>query len=238
MKVLKHNNDPLGAAALDYYNGMQSESVKVFSDQFEADTLPVHYFFRTLQDMPDLEKRALELSAGKVLDVGAGVGVHAKVLQERGFDVDAIDISPGCVDVMKMRGISNAYCADFYQWTEKHYDTLLLLMNGIGFIGNMKNFYWFIDKARKLLNKGGQIIFDSSDLIYLYEPGEFDILSEQMDYYGEVKFWMTYKNIRGTAFRWLYLAPDALMHLAERLNFHFEIIQKDKHYGFLGKITF
>ena len=61
---------------------------------FDEDEIPVETLFRDYDSMPPLEHHALDLVKGRTLDVGAGAGCHSLVLQERGIDVDAIDISP------------------------------------------------------------------------------------------------------------------------------------------------
>jgi 2-polyprenyl-3-methyl-5-hydroxy-6-metoxy-1,4-benzoquinol methylase len=53
-----------------------------------------------------IEQKALKLSKGKVLDIGAGAGSHSLYLQnERNLDVTALDISPKSIEVCKLRGI-------------------------------------------------------------------------------------------------------------------------------------
>ena len=47
--------------------------------------------------MPLLEKTALEMAKGSILDVGAGSGCHSLALQEMGKEVCAIEISPASV---------------------------------------------------------------------------------------------------------------------------------------------
>ena len=42
----------------------------------------------------------VDMATGKTLDVGAGSGCHSLVLQEKGIDVTAIDISPLSVETI------------------------------------------------------------------------------------------------------------------------------------------
>ena len=44
------------------------------AQMFDEDEIPVNQLFRTFQEMPSLEQKALQLSTGKILDVGAGSG--------------------------------------------------------------------------------------------------------------------------------------------------------------------
>ena len=125
--------DLMGRAIWDYYYQENSEDLQTETSISELDDLPVSYLFRDYQEMNALEKKALDLSFGKVLDVGSGAGSHSLYLQnERKLEVTALDISPKSIEVCKARGVKNAICEDLLQFSEKNFDTVLLLMNGTG----------------------------------------------------------------------------------------------------------
>lgn len=136
-------NDPMGAAIYDYHKNGKAGKLRVFSSCMEEDEIPVAELFRTFSEMPSLEQIALEMATGKILDVGGGSGCHSLALKEMGKETMAIDISPLAVEVMRERGI-NAKVTNFYDenFSEK-FDTILLLMNGSGIIGNIKNMEHF-----------------------------------------------------------------------------------------------
>ena len=94
MPVLKKHQDPIGQAVWDYHNGIRGESILVKMNIAEDEELSPAYFFRTFEQMPIQEQEALKRCSGKILDVGAGAGVHSIWLQNQGFDVDSLDISP------------------------------------------------------------------------------------------------------------------------------------------------
>ena len=101
--LLAAGKDPMGAAILDYWQKGKAGRLRVFSSQFDEDEIPVETLFRSLEEMPELEQRALQMAQGRILDVGAGSGCHSLVLQEMGEDVLSIDISPLSVQVMTER---------------------------------------------------------------------------------------------------------------------------------------
>ena len=107
--LLSPNKDPMGAAIADYFAKGKSAKLRVLSSQFEEDEIPTEQLFRTFDEMPELEQEALKLASGRILDCGAGSGCHALALQDMGKDVEAIDISPLSVEVMKKRGVQQAY---------------------------------------------------------------------------------------------------------------------------------
>ena len=104
----------MGAAIRDYFRQGKSAQLKVLSSLFDDDEMPVAHLFRSYHEMPPLEQRALNEARGKVLDVGAGAGCHALALQERGFDVMAVDISPLSCETMKERGVANVECVNIF----------------------------------------------------------------------------------------------------------------------------
>lgn len=232
---VRTDDDVLGSALLDFLNDRinENENIIVTSDIGEKDIYPLHYFFRSFNDMPLIEKKALRCTEGKILDVGAGAGVHSLILQETGFDVTAIDTSPGCVQAMKKLGINRAICTDFFQLSPvMRFDTILLLMNGLGIVGERKNLPAFFEKAYDLLYPGGQILLDSSDISYMYEEEDGSEREDlYKDYKGEVIYTMHYKDTIGKPFKWLYMPFDELLTVAKAFDFKGELLmEKENHY--------
>ena len=202
--------DILGTALLDYYNDCYSEDIITESTISEADEMPLPYLFRSFEDMPKIEQKALQLAKGKTLDVGCGAGNHALYLQEKGFNVDAIDISEGAIEVSKLRGLKNAHLKNLFD-VKQQYDTILLLMNGIGICGKLPRLSLFLQHLKGLLKVNGQILIDSSDIKYMFdtdEDGGFWVNTDA--YYGEVEFTMSYKGETSASFDWIYLDFETL----------------------------
>ncbi len=222
-------NDPLGEALLDYMSGKKREFIKVESSLGEEDNLWVKQFFRNYLEMPEVERVALANCKGKVLDVGAGAGAHSLYLQKKGFEVWPIDISAGAVITMKERGLENARNINFFDLGKEKYDSILMLMNGIGIVGAIKSLEQFFTKVSSLLNPEGILIFDSSDIIYMFEDdiGNFELDHE--NYYGEVKYTMSYKKTKGQAFKWLFIDYNTLKSVAEKFNFKTSILTKQSN---------
>ena len=177
-KILSKDKDPMGAAILDYQKSGRAGRLRVLSSMFEEDEMPVKHLFRKVEEMPMLEQKALQLTKGRVLDIGAGSGCHTLALQEKGLEVKAIDISPLSCEAMELRGVKDAECINLFdEHLETGFDTILLLMNGTGIAGKIEHLPTLFNRLKALLNKGGQILIDSSDLKYIYEneDGSFDI---------------------------------------------------------------
>lgn len=229
----------MGAAILDYQKTGRASVLKVESSMFEDDVMPVAHLFRTLKEMPALEQKALSMAEGHVLDVGAGSGCHSLELQEMGKSVKAIDISPLSCEAMQLRGIADVSCINLFDHLlEGKFDTILLLMNGTGIAGKVANLPKLFNRLKELLNEGGQILIDSSDLKYLYEneDGSFDI-DLNGPYYGEVDYQMVYKNVKGATFDWLYVDFLLLQSAAASCGLHAELVAEGPHYDYLARLT-
>ena len=236
--TLSPNNDPMGAAIRDYQNKGKASRLRVLSSMFDEDEMPVAHLFRTFNQMPRLEQKALSMAKGRVLDIGAGSGCHALALQERGLEVKAIDISPLSCEVMSERGVKDVECVNlFNQQLQGKYDTLLLLMNGTGIAGKLNRLSMLLNRLKELLAEGGQILIDSSDLKYIYEneDGSMDI-DLNAPYYGEVDYQMQYKNIKGEPFDWLYTDPMLLASISKQCALNCEIVEEGENYDFLARL--
>lgn len=231
--------DILGTALLDYQQGDYSEDIITYSSLDEEDKLPLPYMFRSFKDMPKLEKKALKECKGAVLDVGCGAGSHSLYLQNKGLLVTSLDNSPGAIEVSKLRGVKNTINENILNFEGKTFDTILILMNGVGLAGTLNGLEKFFSKLKLLLKKDGQILLDSSDIIYMFENDEDGgyWIPEGVNYYGEVSFTMAYKNKKSEPFPWLYVDYNTLQRAANYSNLNCELVMEGEHYDYLARLT-
>lgn len=236
--------DLFGKAILDYQTNNSPENLVTETTISEEDEMSVAYLFRNFSAMPKMEQKALEISKGKVLDVGCGAGSHSLYLQnERNLEVTALDISKNAIEACKLRGIKNVLVQDILSLSEENkFDTILLLMNGTGIFGKLKNTPKFLQKLKSLLAEGGQILIDSSDIIYMYDEDDSDDsevgywIPGNVDYYGEVEFTISYKNETEKPFDWLYLDFNTLQNAANDNGLQCEMIQEGEHFDYLARL--
>lgn len=229
--------DVFGQAIKDYFHG-ENAIIKTYSSVGGWDELPVSYLFRTFQEMPEIEQTALKMASGNVLDLGCGAGSHSLYLQEKGLKVKPIDISVGAIWTCKQRGLLQAEECDLWDIKNHKYDTILSLMNGAGICGTMGNVAGFLEHVRSLLHPKGQILIDSSDIIYMFEDEDGNIdLPELNNYYGEVLFESEYKGVRSGTYPWLYIDFYNLQHQASLQHLKCEMLVQGPHYDYLAKIT-
>ena len=229
--------DLFGQAILDFQTNNFPEDLLTETSISETDEMPVDYLFRSFAQMPRIEQTALELAKGKILDVGCGAGSHSLYLQHKEYDVKAIDISANAIQSCTHRGIKNAHVQDLLTIENETFDTILLLMNGTGIFRTLAELPIYLKKLKSLLNPGGQILIDSSDLIYMYdenEDGSFSIPAE--GYYGELTFSVSYKGQTEEPFPWLYLDYNTLQRAAQANGLQCELVTEGEHYDYLARL--
>ena len=146
-------NDPFGQAIKDFFEYGEASDLIINSNYTEDEIIPVAYLFRKEKEMPAIEQTALKLCKGKVLDIGAVAGCHSIVLQEKGFEVTALEQSELAAEVIKKRGIRDVVCDDIFNFSNNKYDTILLLMNGAGIGETIEGLKKLLVHLKTLLNE-------------------------------------------------------------------------------------
>jgi len=230
--------DLMGLAIWDYYHKKNPEDLQTETSISELDELPVEYLFRDFDEMNKIEQEALKLASGKVLDIGAGAGSHSLYLQnEKLLDVTALDISPKSIDICKLRGIKNAVVENMLHFSEGTFDTILLLMNGTGIFQSLNVIDVYLKKLHSLVSPKGQILIDSTDILYMFdedEDGGFYIPAD--GYYGELDYIVHYKGESENPIKWLYLDFETLKNAAENNGFKIEKVLQDED-SYLASLT-
>ncbi len=230
--------DLFGKAILDYQTNNSPEDLVTETNISEADEMSVDYLFRSFNEMPKLEQKALQLAKGKILDVGCGAGSHGLYLQEKGFDVTAIDISPNAIEACGLRGLKDARVINVLDLDNEKFDTILLLMNGTGIFGTLSETSNYLQKLKSLLNPNGQILIDSSDIIYMFDADDDGSYLIPVDgYYGELTFTVSYKNETEDTFPWLYMDYNTLQNAAHDTGLQCELMLEGKHFDYLARIS-
>jgi SAM-dependent methyltransferase len=231
--------DLFGKAILDFQNNTSPEDIITETSISEADEMSVAYLFRSYDEMPKLEQHALQLAKGKILDIGCGAGSHSLYLQnEKKFEVTSIDISENTIKACQLRGLENAKVLNVLELENETFDTIILLMNGTGIFGTLNETPKFLQKLKTLLNPNGQILIDSSDIIYMFDDDEEGGKWIPGDtYYGELTFTISYKNQIEVAFPWLYLDYNTLQNAAHDNGLQCQLVYEGEHFDYLARLT-
>ena len=232
--------DLFGKAMYDFQTNNSPENIITETSISEEDEMSVAYLFRSYNEMPKIEQKALQLVNGSVLDVGCGAGSHSLSLQnDRNLNVISIDISEKAIETCKLRGVKNAKVQNILDFEGEKFDTIILLMNGVGIFGKLENCNKYLSKLKSLLNEGGQILLDSSDIIYMFDEDEDGgkWIPSNNNYYGELVFNISYKGEKEEPFNWLYLDYNTLQNAAVANGLKCELILEGEHYDYLAKLS-
>jgi 2-polyprenyl-3-methyl-5-hydroxy-6-metoxy-1,4-benzoquinol methylase len=228
---MEEAEDVYGKALKDFFNGNASPLL-IETSYGETEEMPIEVFFRKPKDFPEMEAYALKLCEGEILDIGAGAGSHALYLQAKKKDVTALEISETAIEIMKSRGVKKTLQADIFHFSEKRFDTLLLLMNGIGIAGTVEGLNQFLQAFKQLLKPLGKIIFDSSDITYLYEEHPMP----EGKYFGEISYRYLYEGKKGQWFNWLYIHQQKMLEIADANGYILHILAEDDSGQYLGTL--
>lgn len=230
-------SDFLGKAIYNFHKGKDSD-LKISINGSLDDPMDLSLFFRSYKNMNGIEQKAMDMSRGRILDIGAAAGCHTLYLQTQQKDVEALEISDHACKVMEEKGVKKIINKDVFDYHEGSYDTLLLLMNGLGMGTSLKGCKKLLRHLIGMLNDGGQILADSSDIRYMFEV-EDGVFEFEMDdkYYGEVVFELEYRGEKDSPFPWVYVAPEALESICDELKLTLEFIHFGEHYDYLAKIS-
>lgn len=229
--------DLFGKAILDFQTNNAPQDLITETNISEPDEMSVAYLFRDYTEMPKIEQKALQLSKGKILDVGCGAGSHSLYLEQKGFEVTSFDTSENAIRACELRGLKNARFQNVLDVGNEKFDTILLLMNGTGIFGTLAQTSNYLQKLKSLLNPGGQILIDSSDIIYMFDQEEDGSVWIEADgYYGELTFTVSYKNETEEPFPWLYLDYNTLQNAANANGLNCELVKEGRHFDYLAKL--
>ena len=180
------------------------------------------FFFRKEEAFEEWESIALDQCGPRVLDIGAGVGAHALVLQARGHEVTALDPIPEAVRIMRERGVGDAREGTLFSVPfARAYDTITLLMNGSMIAETLSGLDRMLGAAETVLKPGGALILDSTDLrddLHMERAGADD------RYIGELHYQLSVGEHVGEVFPQLFVDPDTLEARARLAGWDMEVI--------------
>lgn len=218
---------PLERALLAYQAGARDALVEVRVDDGSDHVLPAALFFRGEGEWLEVDRVALGLCRGAILDVGACAGALALPLQAAGHEVTALELLPGAVAVMRARGVRDARHGDLWTFApERRYDTVLALMNGAAAAATMAGLIPLLAALAERLAPHGQLLIDSTDL--RAKGGRGRARRGDGRYVGELQYQLGYEGERGPPLPQLFVDPDRLAEAGEAVGLTSEVVWKGR----------
>jgi SAM-dependent methyltransferase len=230
---------PYGQALLDYNSGDSLATIVVPREDGLVSDVPASIFFREPAAFSPMEQQALSLCRGHILDIGAGTGCHSLALQERGMKVQAIDVSPQAVEIMCDRGVKTCQQADIFEYLASRFDTLLVMMHGIGMVQDLSGLDRFLAHTLGLVKPNGQMLLDSLDVRCTDDPRHLayqETNRQSGRYVGEIRMRFGYKGQMGPQFGWLHVDPGTLDQHAGRAGWSCQIVCQEDSGDYLAQL--
>lgn len=240
---MKDSEDAFGKQLLAQYNNETR-----FAEIIEREDLLIDFgsdsglYFTEFDEWSPLEQYAISLAKGRILDVGCGAGRHALYLQEKGFDVTGIDLSPGAIEVSRRRGLKKTLVrpiAEVDKFEENSFDTILMLGNNFGLFGSF-------DRARAILQKMSRITAPAAQIIagtrnpYITEDAqhlEYHELNRQRGRMpGQIRIRVRYGKAVGEWFDYLFVSPEEMLEIVKDTDWQIKEFIATEHADYFAVI--
>ncbi|MEO8383582.1 MAG: class I SAM-dependent methyltransferase [Acidobacteriota bacterium] len=159
-------DDPVGDALRAESGGHRAMLVIERDDGF-IEVVEAERYFSRWEAWPAHVREGLTHVRGRVLDLGCGSGRHARYLQDRGFEVTGIDISPGAIVVARHLGLANSMhrsIADVRRFASGRFHTFLMLWNNFGLFGSAPRAQRLLSHMARISAPDARIIAESRDV--------------------------------------------------------------------------
>lgn len=237
---MKEAIDPFGQALWDYFKGRTDASIVVEREDGYIDEVPVSVFFRKPEAFFPVEKAALEHCTGRVLDIGAGTGIHSLELQSQDFSITAVDVAVLAVEVMKKLGVKDARCLDIFDMPPEKFDTILLLCHGIGIVGSVEGLDRFLNHMKAFVSEDGQLLINSLDVTKTEDPVHLAYHAANREsgrLAGDIKIRIRYNEVMSDWFHWIQFDAEMLEEYATACGWRMEVIAEDAGGEYLARLT-
>ncbi|WP_026958567.1 class I SAM-dependent methyltransferase [Aliagarivorans taiwanensis] len=213
----------LGEALQAFYLGDKQACIDVHTQGQATESLPVSLFFRDAEHYP-IDEVALTLCRGRVLDVGAGVGLHALHLQRQGLEVSALDASGAACAIMRLRGVNSIIRGDIFKQSLPHnFDTWLMLGRSVGLAGSLVGLQRLLQLAYINLNENGLVVLNS----YLGPERQPQIRQMSFEYGGQCS----------EPLPWLDVDYSTLAELADQQGFECDVLRTEDDGNYLAVLN-
>ncbi|WP_415398360.1 class I SAM-dependent methyltransferase [Sulfurimonas sp. CS5] len=140
------------------------EDKQKWNERYKESPMPDHV-------TPIIEKYIKYVNVGQAIDLACGTGRNTHFLAEKGFDVDAVDISDYALELIKNSPTINKIETDLdkYNITPKKYD---LIVN-VNYLNRR-----LVSQMKDALKPDGVIIFET----FLVAHGDFKLPTMNLDY--------------------------------------------------------
>lgn len=213
------NKDAYGQEVWAFFLKKDSYEVVERDDGFIGLSGGAPTYFAEFKDWPKIEKQAIKLAKGKILDIGAGAGRVSLYLQKNGYDVSAIDNYPLAIKVCKKRGVKHAEVLPIEQigkFKPNTFDSVIMFGNNFGLFGSFKKAKILLNKLHKITSPSALIFAESNDVYKTDDPvhltyHKFNEKRGRMP--GQLRIRIRFKKYIGNWFDYLLVSKDQMKNI-------------------------
>jgi SAM-dependent methyltransferase len=218
--------DPFGKAFMACYRG-EKVSLIIRRDDGLVNEDDMEGYFKGHEEWFEVDRKALQWAQGRVLDVGCGPGRHLLWLQEKGFTVTGIDVSPTAVEVARLRGARDCRVMDVknLEFPAGSFETVIMMGNNFGLAGGMEPTKKVLRDLHRITTDEGRIIATSRDPLDTEDPRHLayhernrrrgrppGLVIIQLEFRGEIGPW----------FELFMATPEEMIEIAEATGWRVE----------------
>ncbi len=226
---MKITQDAYGQMLLAQHKS-QTVTVEIIErdDGFIATGSEPGLYFRDYKQWSSLEREAIKAAKGRVLDIGCGAGRHSLYLQQKGFDVTGIDISPGAVKVCKLKGLKKVFVrpvSHVDKFKPNSFDTVLMLGNNFGLFGSEKGAKLRLKKLSRISSPGARIIAGTRNPYKTDNPNHLQYLrlnKKRGRMPGQIKIRARFEKTVGPWFDYLFVSPEEMENILRDTDWRVE----------------
>jgi SAM-dependent methyltransferase len=207
--------DAYGMLLYDYHRKGRGDEIVERDDGFILRTAGVGELFAEYRHWPATERQAMRYVRGRVLDVGCGAGRACLHLQQKGFDVVGIDLSPLAVKVCKERGVRKCHVMDLRALDASlgTFDTVLLLGGNVSLLATRTRASAMLRKLHRLTSDRARIIASSQNPHLTKDATHLQYHGRNLDagqLFGHMRIRDRYRDYASPWYDFLMLSKDEL----------------------------
>jgi SAM-dependent methyltransferase len=218
---MKANEDAYGRQLLATLRGGSDPEIIERDDRFIGNGSGARSYFLPYREWSVVERNAIALARGRVLDIGCGAGRHALYLQGKGHEVTGIDNSPGAIAVCKERGLKRALVRsidDLDRFAARRFDTVVMFGNNFSLVGSARRAPRILRELARITTDDARVLAATVDPYRTTDPAHLAYHARNRKrgrMAGQIRMRVRYGSAIGPWFDYLFLSPDELVAMLE-----------------------
>lgn len=241
---MKSTQDAYGQQLLAQYNNQTPTAEIIERDDDYIDTgSDAGLYFSEYRQWSPLEKQAIKLAKGRILDIGCGAGRHALYLQEKNFDVTGIDNSPGAIKVCKLRGLKKAIVRpinEIDKFKPNSFETILMMGNNFGLFGSRENAKTVLGKMSRITAPDARIIAKTLNPYITDNPlhPPYTRANKRRGRMGgQIRMRVRYGKTIGEWFDYLLVSPEEIQEILKDTDWRIEELLNAEEANYVAVIA-